>query len=100
MSMDAKCTEKCQNISFDLVALKPICSAADTNQQLTILHFGSTLFKLYGPQREKICLRRVANINCAEQPAHPRRLISAFVIHFWKVSYLNLRQAKFSSLSL
>ena len=30
-----------------------------------------------------------ANNKGADQPAHPRRLISAFVVHFWKVSYLN-----------
>ena len=35
---------------------------------------------LYGPQREKTCLRGFANIKGADQPAHPRSLISAFVI--------------------
>ena len=37
---------------------------------------------LYGPQREKTCLRGFANNTGAEQPAHPRSLISAFVIRF------------------
>ena len=37
---------------------------------------------LYGPRREKTCLRGVANKTGADQPAHPRSLISAFVIHF------------------
>ena len=37
-----------------------------------------------------------ANNKSTDQPAHPRRLISAFVNHFfWKKSYLNLLQAKF-----
>ena len=36
-----------------------------------------------------------ANNKCADQPAHTRRLISAFVIHYLKVSYLSLLQAKF-----
>ena len=31
-----------------------------------------------------------ANNKYTDQPAHPRRLISAFVIGFWKVSYLKL----------
>ena len=31
----------------------------------------------------------------ADQPAHPRSLISAFVIPFWKVTYVNLVQVKF-----
>ena len=35
---------------------------------------------LYGPRREKTCLRWFANNKDADQPAHPRRLISAFVI--------------------
>ena len=39
-------------------------------------------YSLYGPHREKTCLRRFANNKGADQPAHPRSLISAFVIHF------------------
>ena len=35
----------------------------------------------YGPRRAKTCLRGVANNKGAEQLAHPRRLISAFVFH-------------------
>ena len=45
---------------------------------------------IFGPRREKTCLWGFANITGADQPAHPRSLISTFVIHFWKVSYLNL----------
>ena len=36
----------------------------------------------YGPRREKTCLRRFANNTGADQPAHPRSLINAFVIRF------------------
>ena len=32
------------------------------------------------PRREKTCLRMFANNTGADQPAHPRSLISAFVI--------------------
>ena len=35
---------------------------------------------LYGPRHDKTCLRGFANNKGADQPAHPRRLISAFVI--------------------
>ena len=35
-----------------------------------------------GPRREKPCLRELANSKGADQPAHPRSLISAFVIRF------------------
>ena len=37
-----------------------------------------------GPRRKKTCLRGIANNTGADQPAHPRSLISAFVIHFYK----------------
>ena len=37
---------------------------------------------IIGPQREKTCLRDVANNTGADQAAHPRSLISAFVIRF------------------
>ena len=33
-----------------------------------------------GPRREKTCFRGAANNKGADQPAHPRSLISAFVI--------------------
>ena len=36
--------------------------------------------KPYGPRREKTCLQGVANNTGADQSAHPRSLISAFVI--------------------
>ena len=35
-----------------------------------------------GPRRKKTCLRGFANNKGADQPVHPRRLISAFVIKF------------------
>ena len=37
---------------------------------------------LIGHRREKACLRGFANNTGADQPAHPRSLISAFVIRF------------------
>ena len=39
---------------------------------------------IIGPRREKPCLRGFANNTSADQPAHPRSLISAFVIRFLK----------------
>ena len=35
---------------------------------------------VYGPQHKKTCLRGFANNTGADQPAHPRSLISAFMI--------------------
>ena len=37
---------------------------------------------IYGPQHKKTCLREFANNKGTDQPAHPHRLISAFVISF------------------
>ena len=37
---------------------------------------------IIGPRREKTSLLGLANNKGAEQPAHPRRLISAYVIRF------------------
>ena len=53
-----------------------------------------------GPRREKTCLRGFANNTGADQPAHPRSLISAFVIRFWKIPYVNLLQVKFSTFQI
>ena len=36
----------------------------------------------YWPQHEKTCLKGFANNTGTDQPAHPRSLISAFVIRF------------------
>ena len=44
---------------------------------------------IIGPRREQTCLLGFANNNGADQPAYPRRLISAFVIRFLKVSYMS-----------
>ena len=40
------------------------------------------MYILYGPRRKKTCLRGFANNTDADQPAHPRSLISAFGIRF------------------
>ena len=37
---------------------------------------------IVGPRREKTCLRWFVNNTGADQPAHPRSLISAFVVRF------------------
>ena len=50
---------------------------------------------IYGPRREKACLQGLANNREADQPVHQHRLISAFILRFWKVSYPNLLQAEF-----
>ena len=48
-----------------------------------------------GPQQEKTCLQGFANNTGADQPAHPRSLISAFVIRFLVSINVNLLQVNF-----
>ena len=50
---------------------------------------------LYGLHNNKTCLPGFANNKGADQPAHPRRLISTLLFTVWKVSYLDLLRAKF-----
>ena len=50
----------------------------------------------FGPRREKTCLRGVANNTGADQPAHPRSLISAFVICVLKSTISKLATSEIS----
>ena len=52
---------------------------------------------LIGPRREKTCLRGFANNKGADQPAHPRSLISAFVVRFLKNVICKLATGEISS---
>ena len=55
----------------------------------------------YGPRREKkICLQGFANNTGADQPAHPRSLISAFVIRFLESNICKLTTSEISTFSL
>ena len=40
---------------------------------------------LFGPRREKTCLREIANNKGTDQPAHPHSLISSFVIRLLEI---------------
>ena len=52
---------------------------------------------IYGPRREKTCLQGGANNTGADQLAHPRSLISAFVILFLKSVIARLAMGKISN---
>ena len=56
--------------------------------------------KYNGPRREKTCLRRFANNKGADQPAHPRRLIGAFVIRFLESTISKLATSEISIFQL
>ena len=49
-----------------------------------------------GPRREKTCLRGFVNNTGAEQPAHPRRLISAIVVRLSRSSISRLATSEIS----
>ena len=49
-----------------------------------------------GPRREKTCLKGFANNTGTDQPAHPRMLISAFVIRFLESTVFNRATSKIS----
>ena len=50
----------------------------------------------YGPQHKKNCLRGFANNKGADQPAHPRSLISAFVIRLFESNICKIATSKLS----
>ena len=52
--------------------------------------------KLGEPRREKTCVRKFTNNKGADRPAHPRSLISAFVIRFLESAICKLAAGKFS----
>ena len=54
----------------------------------------------FGPRGEKTCLPGVANNKGADQPAHPRSLISAFVICFLDSFTYRLATREISSFKL
>ena len=56
-----------------------LSSAAARVETLRVVIQGTLLFE---PQQEKTCLQGFANNTGPDQPGHPRRLISAFVICF------------------
>ena len=56
--------------------------------------YSVSILSRYGPQWEKTCLRSFANNKGADQPAHPRSLISAFVIHYLENTVVKLAPCK------
>ena len=85
-------TEKSQNLGLQYW---PRCPEKSQSYQASIQCWAiigppaKRYFKI-GPRREKTCLRGFANNTGADQPAHPRSLISAFVIRFLKSTICRL----------
>ena len=58
--------------------------------------YGDVICILYGLRCEKTCLRGFANNTGADQPAHPRSLISTFVIRFLESTISKLATSEIS----
>ena len=73
----------------------PEGESGETSEPIPI-NGGEVRIKQLGSRREKTCLRKVANNKCADQPAHPRSLISAFVIRLLESIISRLATSKIS----
>ena len=65
--------------------------------EIVILRVTCNKELINGPRLEKTCLRGFANKKGADQPAHPRSLISAFVIRFLKSIISKLATSEISA---
>ena len=61
----------------------------------SIIPYQPWLVLLFGPRREKTCLRGLASNTGADQPAYTRSLISAFVVRVLEGSISVLASGKF-----
>ena len=67
-----------------------LASQKPADQDIHCCHF------VNGPRREKTCLRGFANNTGANQPAHLRSLISAFVIRLLESTLCKLNTSEIS----
>ena len=72
-------------------------AAVSGYDRVSIASFHSAVSpKYFGPRPEKTCVRGCANNKGADQPAHPRSLISAFVIRLLKSTISRLATSEIS----
>ena len=86
---------------MDLRTTKSRCRQACVSVQSDQHHcyMLTAIIILYGPRREETCLRGVTNNRGADQPAHLRSLISAFVIRFLESIICKLATGEISILA-
>ena len=72
------------NIADNFQVIETLVMNKDAYIRSVIRTNGKTPSIIIGRRREKTCLWRFANKKGADQPSHPRSLISAFVIRFLK----------------
>ena len=94
-------------VAFYLYFLTRLINSIKHEHSFKILYFhtfrmmfiaSSNTYPFEPRRREKTCLRGFANNIGAEQPAHSRRLISAFVIHVLESTISNLAKSEISRL--
>ena len=73
-------------------------SSANDLEQILLQNNGLGFGLITGPRREKTCLQGLTTNTGADQPAHPRSLITAFVILFFKSITRNLAKDFLASL--
>ena len=77
-------SKKHTSFSWSWVFMSLLSRATSINRTKFCIYLNTSaaaiISLIIGQRREKTCLRGFANNKGANQPAHPRRLISAFVI--------------------
>ena len=71
----------------------PVCSS---KYMYVTIHLYLYLENIIWPRGEKTCLWGFANNTGTDQPAHPRNLVSAFVINFWESNVCKLAKCEIS----
>ena len=75
-------------------ALTSLCGYTGSSEHCLLYDAICTI--IIGPQRENSCLPVFASNTGADQPAHPRSLLSAFVIRFLENTIFNLATRQIS----
>ena len=82
------------DLALPTEAILPVRLLPRDSESATVILFLHVF--IIGPRREKTCLWGFANNTGADQPAHPRSLISAFVIRFLESSICKLATGEIS----
>ena len=88
-----------KNLLFSLNICRPSFEEFHQFSYFSVLNALENL-AIIGSRREKTCLQRFAKNTGADQPAHPRSLISAFVIRFLERTISKLATSEISIFSL
>ena len=88
----------CKHNATDFAHNKDTDQSAYLHSLISVFVIRSMDIIQIGPQRKKTCLRGVANNTGADQPAHPRSLIGAFVNRLFESTLCKLATGEISIL--